>query len=140
MLARLIHIWNRYRHADERQLALFPDWERAQWMAPMPSIAAALALLVLFAVGAPSVPVAAKPAVALAEPAAEVDADEADSPEYDLSAIPGYIKAAAQRYRLSESLIAAVRSALAERPAAPPSPELWDGHAAERIASVLLAR
>jgi hypothetical protein len=110
MLARLIHIWNRYRHADERQLALFPDWERAQWMAPMPSIAAALALLVLFAVGAPSVPVAAKTAVALAEPAAEIEADEADSPEYDLSAIPDYIKAAAQRYRLSESLIAAVIS------------------------------
>jgi hypothetical protein len=108
MLSRLIQIWNRYRHADERQLALFPDWERALWLQPMPSIAAALALLVVFAVGAPSVPVAAKAVVALEERAAE--ADEPDSPEYDLSAIPDYIKAAAQRYRLSESLIAAVIS------------------------------
>src|SRR5262249_50316041 len=110
MLSRLIQIWNRYRHADERQLALFPDWERAQWMAPMPSIAAALGLLVLFTVGAPSVPVAAKAVVALEEPATEAEADEPDSPEYDLSAIPDYIKAAALRYRLSESLIAAVIS------------------------------
>src|SRR5690242_19671891 len=109
MLSRLVHIWNRYRHADERQIALFPDWERAQWMAPMPSIAAGLGLLVLFAVGTPSVPVAAKAVVALAEPAADVESDEQD-PEYDLSAIPEYIKAAAQRYRLSESLIAAVIS------------------------------
>ena len=38
------------------------------------------------------------------------EADEPDSPEYDLAAIPDYIKAAAQRYRLSESLIAAVIS------------------------------
>lgn len=109
MLSRLVHIWNRYRHADERQIALFPDWERAQWMAPMPSIAAGLGLLVLFAVGTPSVPVAAKAVVALAEPAADAESDEPD-PEYDLSAIPEYIKAAAQRYRLSESLIAAVIS------------------------------
>ena len=110
MLSRLIQIWNRYRHADERQLALFPDWERALWLAPMPSIAAALGLLVLFAVGTPSVPVAAKGVVALEERASEAEADEPDSPEYDLSAIPDYIKAAAQRYRLSESLIAAVIS------------------------------
>jgi hypothetical protein len=108
MLSRPIQIWNRYRHADERQLALFPDWERAQWLAPMPSIAAALALLVLFVVGTPSMPVAAKAVAALEEPAAE--AEEPDSPEYDLAAIPDYIKAAAQRYRLSESLIAAVIS------------------------------
>jgi hypothetical protein len=74
----------------------------------MPSIAAALGLLVLFAVGTPSVPVAAKGVVALEERASEAEADEPDSPEYDLSAIPDYIKAASQRHRLSESLIAAV--------------------------------
>lgn len=108
MLSRLIQIWNRYHHADERQLALFPDWERAQWLAPMPSIAAALSLLVLFAVGTPSVPVAAKAVMAQEEAAPE--ADEPDSPDYDLAAIPDHIKAAAQRYRLSEALIAAVIS------------------------------
>ena len=110
MLSRLLQIWNRYRHADERQLALFPDWERALWLAPMPSIAAALALVLLFAVGTPSVPVAAKAVVALQAHTTEAEAEEPDSPEYDLSAIPDYIKAAAQRYRLSESLIAAVIS------------------------------
>src|SRR5581483_8529302 len=112
MHSRLARIWNRYVHADERQLALFPDWERAQWLAPMPSIAAALGLLVLFVVGTPSVPLAAKAMVAQEETAPEADneADEPDSPEYDLAAIPDYIKAAAQRYRLSESLIAAVIS------------------------------
>ncbi len=110
MHSRLVQIWNRYVHADERQLPLFPDWERAQWLAPMPSIAAALGLLVLFVVGTPSMPVAAKAVVAQEEPAPEAEADEPDSPEYDLAAIPDYIKAAAQRYRLSESLIAAVIS------------------------------
>ena len=108
MLSRLTQIWNRYRHADERQLALFPDWERSLWLHPMPSIAAALGLVVLFVVGTPSMPVAAKAVAALEEPAPE--AEEPDSPEYDLAAIPDYIKAAALRYRLSESLIAAVIS------------------------------
>ena len=107
MLARLLKIWNRYRDADQRQLPLFPDWELAQWLTPLPSVVAALGLLVLFAVGTPST---AEPerVVALAEPAEE--SEEVDAPEYDLAAIPDYIKAAAQRHRLSESLITAVIS------------------------------
>jgi hypothetical protein len=107
MLARLLEIWNRYRDADQRQLPLFPDWELAQWLTPLPSVVAALGLLVLFAVGTPST---AEPerVVALAEPAEE--SEEVDAPEYDLAAIPDYIKAAAQRHRLSESLITAVIS------------------------------
>jgi hypothetical protein len=107
MLARLLEIWNRYRDADQRQLPLFPDWERAQWLTPLPSVVAALGLLVLFAVGTPST---AEPerVVALAEPAEE--SEEVETPEYDLAAIPDHIKAAAQRHRLPESLITAVIS------------------------------
>ena len=40
MLARLLEIWTRYRDADRRQLPLFPDWERARWLMPMPSVVA----------------------------------------------------------------------------------------------------
>jgi hypothetical protein len=107
MLARLLEIWTRYRDADQRQLPLFPDWELAQWLTPLPSVVAAVGLLVLFAVGTPST---AEPerVVALAEPTEE--SEEVDAPEYDLAAIPDYIKAAAQRHRLSESLITAVIS------------------------------
>ena len=70
MLARLLEIWIRYRDADRRQLPLFPDWERARWIMPLPSVVAALGLLVLFAVGTQST---AEPerVVALAEPAEE---------------------------------------------------------------------
>ena len=41
MLARLTRIWNRYRDTDQRQLPLFPDWERVQWLLPLPSVGAA---------------------------------------------------------------------------------------------------
>jgi hypothetical protein len=107
MLARLTQIWTRYRDADRRQLPLFPDWERARWLMPLPSVGAALALIVLFAVGTPST-AAPERVAALAEPAAEPE--EVETPEYDLAAIPDHIKAAAQRHRLPESLITAVIS------------------------------
>lgn len=107
MLARLLEIWTRYRDADRRQLPLFPDWERARWLMPLPSVVAALGLLVLFAVGTQST---AEPerVAALAEPAEE--SEEVEAPEYDLAAIPDHIKAAAERHRLPESLITAVIS------------------------------
>ncbi|HET8532017.1 MAG TPA: lytic transglycosylase domain-containing protein [Methylomirabilota bacterium] len=107
MLARLLEIWTRYRDADRRQLPLFPDWERARWLMPLPSVVAAVGLLVLFAVGTQST---AEPerVAALAEPAEE--SEEVEAPEYDLAAIPDHIKAAAQRHRLPESLITAVIS------------------------------
>lgn len=110
MLTRLTNVWIRYREADDRQLALFPDWERAEWLRPTPAIGAALALLVLFAAGTPAeVPVRA---AAVSEPAAEDDADtdEPGAPQYDLAAIPDHIKAAAKHHRLSEELITAVIS------------------------------
>jgi hypothetical protein len=105
MLARLIKIWHRYRDADQRQLALFPDWERAQWLLPLPSVGAALGLIVLFAVGASWSP-GPEPVIARAEPVEEIE--EVEAPEYDLAAIPDSIKAAAERHRLPESLISAV--------------------------------
>ncbi|HEY7654490.1 MAG TPA: lytic transglycosylase domain-containing protein [Methylomirabilota bacterium] len=108
MLSRLINVWIRYRDADRRQLPLFPEWERAEWLRPAPSIAAALGLLVLFAVGTPvEVP---EHAAALSAPPVESEAEETAAPQYDLAAIPDHIKAAAQRYRLSEDLITAVIS------------------------------
>ena len=105
MLARLIKIWHRYRDTDQRQLALFPDWERAQWLLPLPSVGAALGLIVLFAVGASWSP-GPEPVIARAEPVEEIE--EVEAPEYDLAAIPDSIKAAAERHRLPESLISAV--------------------------------
>jgi hypothetical protein len=108
MLIRLISIWTRYRDDDRRQLRLFPEWERAEWLRPAPSIAAALGLLVLFAVGTPAeVP---EHVAALSEPQVEGEAEGTEAPQYDLAAIPDHIKAAAQRHRLSEELITAVIS------------------------------
>ncbi|HEY7437033.1 MAG TPA: lytic transglycosylase domain-containing protein [Methylomirabilota bacterium] len=109
MVTTLINIWTRYRDADPRQLALFPEWERARWLAPLPSLGAALALAVLFAVGTPWTPSDVDEHTAsLSEPVAEPE--EPATPEYDLAAIPDHIKAAAQRYRLPEELIVAVIS------------------------------
>jgi len=108
MLTRLITTWNRYVEADRRQLPLFPEWERAQWMRPLPAVGAALGLALLFAVWAPpEIPVNV---TALTEPTADTEADEPAGPEYDLAAIPDYIKTAAKRYHLSEELITAVIS------------------------------
>jgi hypothetical protein len=109
MLIRLINVWARYRDADRRQLPLFPEWERAEWLRPTPSIVAALGLLVLFAVGTPT-EVPEQHAAALSEPQAEHETEETAAPQYDLAAIPDHIKAAAQRHRLSEELITAVIS------------------------------
>jgi hypothetical protein len=105
MLARLTRIWNRYRDTDQRQLPLFPDWERAQWLLPLPSVGAALGLIVLFAVGA-TWTTEPERMIARAEPVEEIE--EIETPEYDLAAIPDSIKAAAERHRLPESLISAV--------------------------------
>jgi hypothetical protein len=108
MLTRLTTIWNRYVEADHRQLPLFPEWERAQWMQPLPAVGAALGLALLFAVWTPAdLPVRT---AALSEPVAEaeLETDEPAAPDYDLTAIPDHIKAAAKRYRLSEELITAV--------------------------------
>ncbi len=108
MLIRLLNVWPRHRDADGRQLPLFPGWERAEWLRPAPSIGAALALLMLFAAGTPAeVP---EHAAALSEPEAESEPEETAAPQYDLTAIPDHIKAAAQRHRLSEELITAVIS------------------------------
>ncbi len=106
MLISLIKTWTRYREADRRQLPLFPEWERAEWLRPLPAVGAALGLAVLFAVWTPSE--APERPVVLSEPVAETE--ESDAPEYDLAAIPDHIKAAAQRYRLPEELITAVIS------------------------------
>jgi transglycosylase-like protein with SLT domain len=109
MVTTLINIWTRYRDADPRQLPLFPEWERARWLAPLPSLGAALALAVLVAVGTPWTPSdGVEQTVSLSEP--DTEPDEPATPEYDLAAIPDHIKAAAQRYRLPEELIVAVIS------------------------------
>ena len=108
MLTILTTSWTRYREADRRQIPLFPEWERARWLAPLPSLGAALILAVLVAVGTPWTPtdVIEQQVAALTEPATEPD--EPAAPAYDLSAIPDHIRAAAKRYRLSEELITAV--------------------------------
>jgi Transglycosylase SLT domain len=109
MITLLIRTWRRYFEADRRQLPLCPEWERAQWLAPLPSLGAALALGVLVAVGTPWTPSdVIERTLALTEPALE--ADEPETPSYDLTAIPDHIKEAAQRHRLSEELITAVIS------------------------------
>lgn len=107
MYTRLINVWNHYVEADRRQLPLFPEWERAQWMQPVPAIGAALGLAVLFAVWTPPADVVVRSAAVSRLPA-EVSVEETTAPEYDLAAIPDHIKAAARRYRLSEELITAV--------------------------------
>jgi hypothetical protein len=105
MVTMLTRTWSRYLDADRRQLPLFPEWERARWLAPLPSLGAALALAVLFSVGTPWTPSdVIEHTASLTEP----DADEPAAPQYDLAAIPDHIKAAAQRHRLSEELISAV--------------------------------
>ncbi|MEX2223430.1 MAG: transglycosylase SLT domain-containing protein [Candidatus Rokuibacteriota bacterium] len=107
MLTMLIKPWTRYRDIDRRQLALFPEWERARWLAPLPSLGAALALAVLVAVGTPWMPSdVIEHTAALTETAPEIE----ETPAYDLTAIPDHIKAAAKRHRLSEELISAVIS------------------------------
>ena len=109
MVTMLTRTWSRYFDADRRQLPLFPEWERTRWLAPMPSLGAALALAVLFAVGTPWTPSdVIERTASLTVPAAE--RDEPAPPQYDLAAIPDHIKAAAQRHRLSEELITAVIS------------------------------
>jgi soluble lytic murein transglycosylase len=110
MLTILIKSWTRYREADRRQLPLFPEWERARWLAPLPSLGAAVMLVALVAVGTPwTAADVAEHTVALREPAAEPEEmEEPAEPEYDLTAIPDHIKAAAKRHRLSEELITAV--------------------------------
>ena len=107
MYTRLVNVWNHYVEADRRQLPLFPEWERAQWMQPLPAIGAALGLAVLFAVWTPPADVVVRGAAVSRLPA-EVSVEETTAPEYDLAAIPDHIKAAARRYRLSEELITAV--------------------------------
>lgn len=109
MLTRLHDIWSRYRQADRRQMPLFPEWERSRWLAPLPSVAAALSLAVLFAAWTPTdLP---DRTAALTDPVAETETEEdTATPEYDLAAIPDHIKAAAERYHLSEGLIRAVIS------------------------------
>jgi transglycosylase-like protein with SLT domain len=105
----LIKSWTRYLHADRRQLPLFPDWERMRWLSPLPSLGAAFALGVLFAVGTPwSASGVIERTTLLMEPAVSIE--EPAAPQYNLAAIPEHIKAAAQRHRLSEELITAVIS------------------------------
>ena len=53
MVTMLIKTWSRYAHVDRRQIPLFPDWERMRWLSPLPSLGAAFALGVLFALGTP---------------------------------------------------------------------------------------
>jgi hypothetical protein len=108
MLTRLNNIWTRYRVADRRQMPLYPEWERSRWLAPIPSVGAALGLAILFAVWTP--PDVADPALAVTESVAETETETPATPEYDLAAIPDHIKAAAARYHLSEDLIRAVIS------------------------------
>jgi hypothetical protein len=107
MLTMLIKSWIRYRDVDRRQLPLFPEWERVQWLAPLPSLGAAFALAVLLAAGTPwTTSDVTERAAALTGTADEVE--EGATPAYDLAAIPDHIKAAAKRHRLSEELITAV--------------------------------
>ncbi|HSE02548.1 MAG TPA: transglycosylase SLT domain-containing protein, partial [Methylomirabilota bacterium] len=107
MLTILITSWTRYRETDRRQLPLFPEWERARWLAPLPALGAAVILLALVAVGTPWDAVdVVEHTVAQTEPA--VEPEESAETEYDLAAIPDHIKAAAKRYRLPEELITAV--------------------------------
>ncbi|HEU4438034.1 MAG TPA: lytic transglycosylase domain-containing protein [Methylomirabilota bacterium] len=110
MYTRLINVWNHYVEADRRQLPLFPEWERAQWMRPLPAVGAALGLALLFAVWTPPADTAV-PIGAVSRPLAEVLVEEdTAAPAYDLDAIPDHIRAAAKRYHLSEELITAVIS------------------------------
>src|SRR5262245_3423226 len=107
MYTRLVNVWNQYVEADRRQLPLFPERERAQWMQPLPAVGSALGLALLFAVWTPPADVVVRTAAAI-RPPVEVVVEETAAPEYDLAAIPDHIKAAAKRYRLSEELITAV--------------------------------
>ena len=107
MLTILIRSWARYRDADRRQLPLFPEWERARWLAPLPSLGAALMLATLVAAGTPwTATDVIERTAARPEPAGEPD--EPATPQYDLAAIPDHIRAAAKRHRLPEELITAV--------------------------------
>ena len=109
MVTMLIKTWSRYAHVDRRQIPLFPDWERMRWLSPLPSIGAAFALGVLFALGTPwNASDVIERTTKLMEPAVTVE--EPAAPKYDLAAIPDHIKAAAQRHRLPEELITAVIS------------------------------
>jgi hypothetical protein len=109
MVTMLIKTWSRYAHVDRRQLPLFPDWERMRWLSPLPSLGAAFALGVLFALGTPwNASDVIERTTKLMEPAVTVE--EPAAPKYDLAAIPDHIKAAAQRHRLPEELITAVIS------------------------------
>jgi Transglycosylase SLT domain len=109
MVTILIKTWSRYAHADRRQLPLFPDWERMRWLSPLPSLGAAFALGVLFALGTPwTATDVIERTTKLMEPAVTVE--EPAAPKYDLAAIPDHIRAAAERHRLSEELITAVIS------------------------------
>jgi hypothetical protein len=109
MVTILIKTWSRYAHADRRQLPLFPDWERMRWLSPLPSLGAAFALGVLFALGTPwTATDVIERTAKLMEPAVTIE--EPAAPRYDLAAIPDHIRAAAQRHRLSEELISAVIS------------------------------
>ena len=110
MYTRLINVWNHYVEADRRQLPLFPEWERAQWMQPLPTVGAAHGLALLVAVWTPPTDVTV-PTAATSRPPAELEIEErTTTPQYDLAAIPDHIRAAAKRYRLSEELISAVIS------------------------------
>jgi hypothetical protein len=109
MLTLLTTSWTRYREADRRQIPLFPEWERARWLAPLPSLGAALILAVLVAVGTPWTPTEMiEHAATLTQPAEPDEPAAPPAPTYDLAAIPDHIRAAAKRYRLSEELITAV--------------------------------
>jgi hypothetical protein len=109
MVTTLIKSWPRYFNADRRQLPLFPDWERMRWLSPLPSLGAAFALGVLFAVGTPwTASDVIERTTLLMAPEARIE--EPAAPQYNLAAIPDHIKAAAQRHRLSEELITAVIS------------------------------
>lgn len=107
MVTMLTRTWSRYFDVDRRQLPLFPEWERSRWLAPMPSLAAALVLAVLFAVGTPWTP-SEEIELAASLPDSVAERNEPAAPQYDLAAIPDHIRTAARRHRLSEELITAV--------------------------------